>query len=104
MYIPHYPLVKKKKMSFTPKRQKVIEEDVDKLLKVGFIRENHYMDWIANVVMVKVNDKWRICIDNKTYPKDSYHLPRIDQLVDATSWHELLSLMDIFLGYNQIEW
>ena len=35
--------------------------------------------------------------------KDSYPLPSIDQLVDATSGHELLTFMDAFSGYNQIQ-
>ena len=39
---------------------------------------------------------------SKVCPKDSYPLPRIDQLVDATSGHELLTFMDAFSGYNQI--
>ena len=68
----------------------------------------HYPDWSANVVMVKkANGKWRICIDytdlNKACPKDSFPLPKIDQLVDATSGHKLLSFMDAFSGYNQIQ-
>lgn len=36
-------------------------------------------------------------------PKDCYPSSRIDQLVDATSGHELLSFMDAFSGYNQIK-
>ena len=72
-----------------------------------FIREVYYPDWLANVVMVKkANGKWRMCVDftdlNKAYPKDSYPLPRIDQLVDSTAGHRLLSFMDAFFGYNQI--
>ncbi|XP_022851454.1 uncharacterized protein LOC111373186 [Olea europaea var. sylvestris] len=47
-----------------------------------------------------------MCVDytglNKVCPKDSYPLPRIDQLVDATSGHERLSFLDAFLGYHQI--
>ncbi|CAL9026207.1 unnamed protein product, partial [Prunus brigantina] len=39
---------------------------------------------------------------NKACPKDSFSLPRIDQLVDATAGHELLSFMDAYSGYNQI--
>ena len=40
---------------------------------------------------------------NKAYPKDNYPLPRINQLVDSTAGHQLLSFMDTFLGYNQIK-
>ena len=40
---------------------------------------------------------------NKASPKDSFLLPRIDQLVDATAGHELLSFMDAYSGYNQIQ-
>ena len=45
--------VKQKKRSFAPEKQKAIDEEVDKLLEAGFIRETTYLDWLANVVMVK---------------------------------------------------
>ena len=54
----------------------------------------------------KANGKWRMCVDftdlNRACPKDSYPLPQIDNLVDLTARHELLSFMDAFSGYNQI--
>ena len=54
----------------------------------------------------KANGKWRMCVDftdlNKACLKDSYPLPRIDQLVDSTTGHQLLSFTDAFSGYNQI--
>ena len=82
-------------------------EEVEKLLEADFIREVFYPDWLANVVMVKKsNGKWRMCVDFtdliKACPKDSFPLPRIDQLVDSTTRHKLLSFMDAFSGYNQI--
>ena len=78
-----------------------MSEEVERLLEVDFIREVFYLDWLANVVMVKKNnDKWRICVDftnlNNAYPKDSFPLSRIDQLVDSTAGHKLLSFMDAF--------
>ena len=70
-----------------------------------FIREVYYLDWLVNVVMVnKANAKWRMCVDftdlNKACPKDSYPLPRIDQMVDSIAGHKLLSFMDAFSSYN----
>ena len=84
-------------------------EKVTKLLTAGFIREVCYPDWLANVVLVKkANGKWRMCVDftglNKACPKDSFPLPRIDQLVDSIVGHKLLTFMDAFSGYNQIKW
>ena len=47
-----------------------------------------------------------MCMDfidlNNACPKDSFPLLRIDQLVDSTASHELLTFMDAFSGYNQI--
>ena len=104
---PSFKPVKQKKRSFASKRQKAINEEVDKLLQAGAIREVEYPEWLANVVLVKkANGKWRLCIDftdvNRACPKDSFPLPRIDLVVDATAGHELLGFMDAFSGYNQI--
>ena len=73
-----------------------------------FIQEVYYLDWLANVMTVKkANGKWRMCVDftdlNKAYPKDSYLLPQIDQLVNSITGHEFLSFTNTFLGYNQIK-
>ena len=40
---------------------------------------------------------------NKACPKDSYPLPKIDQLVDATTRYERISFPDAYSGYNQIK-
>ena len=68
--------------------QIAIRHEVDYLLKIEFIRESYFPGWLANsVLVIKQNEKWRICIDfmnlSKACPKDSFLLPRIDQLVDA---------------------
>ena len=82
-------------------------EAVEKLLTVDFIREVYYLEWLTNDVMVKKsNGKWRLCVDftdlKNACPKDSFPLPRIDQLVGSTASHELLTFMDAFSSYNQI--
>ncbi|XP_063938044.1 uncharacterized protein LOC135147920 [Daucus carota subsp. sativus] len=100
--------VKQKRRNFTPERQKAIDEEVGKLIKADIICEIKYPEWLANVVMVKkANGKWRMCVDytdlNAACPKDPYPLPSIDQLIDATSGHLMLSFMDAFSGYNQVK-
>ena len=104
---PSFKPIKKKRRSFAQERQKAINEEVGKLLHAGAIREVEYPEWLANVVLVKkAYCKWRLCIDftdvKRACPKDSFPLPRIDLIVDATAGHELLSFMDAFSGFNQI--
>ena len=104
---PSFKPVKQKRRSFEPERQKAINEEVDKLLQAGAIREVEYPEWLANIVLVKkVNGKWRLFIDftdvNRACSKDSFPLPWIDLIVDATAGHELLSFMESFSSYNQI--
>ncbi|XP_059439799.1 uncharacterized protein LOC132172333 [Corylus avellana] len=102
----HTPVIQKRR-GCAPERSKAAAEEVEKLIRAGFIRTVQYPKWLSNVVLVKKsNGKWRMCVDfsdlNKAYPKDSFPLPRIDLLIDSTSGHELLSFMDAFSGYNQI--
>ena len=33
-------------------RYKALQDEVDSLLKIGFIRESYYPDWLADPVMV----------------------------------------------------
>ena len=77
-------------------------------MSVGHIRKIQYPEWLENVVLVKkANGKWRMCVDftdlNKACPKDSYHLPSIDALVDSASGCRLLNSLDAFSWYNQIK-
>ena len=104
---PSFPPIRQKKRVFAPERDQAIAEEIRKLQEASFIREVYYPYWLANVVMVKkASGKWRTCVDftdlNKTCPKDSYPLLRVDVLVDSTAQHQLLSFVDAFSGYNQI--
>ena len=97
--------IRQKMRAMDTERYQALKEEVDKLFSNGFIKESFYPSWLENSVLVKKpNRKWRTCMDftdlNKAYPKDSFSLLRIDQLVDATSGHALLSFMDAYSGYN----
>ena len=100
-------LVRQKVRRFHPDRHQIIQTEVETLLKAGFIREIKYPEWLANVVVVpKKGGKWRVCIDytdlNEACPKDSFPLPRIDQIIDASAKHGILSFLDVFSGYHHI--
>ncbi|CAA0829593.1 Uncharacterized mitochondrial protein AtMg00860, partial [Striga hermonthica] len=100
------PVIQKRR-KFGPDRQKALEEEVNKLIDNKFVKEAKYPTWISNPVLVKkATGLWRLCIDfsdlNQACPKDSYPIPHIDYMVDATSGHQLMSFLDAYSGYNQI--
>lgn len=77
------------------------------MLTTEFIREVEYPNWLENVVVVrKKGGKYRVCVDytnlNGACPKDSFSLLRINQIVDVTVGHRMLSFIDAFFGYHQI--
>ena len=83
---PGYKPVKQKLRHRGVERARAAKEEVDRLLKAGFIRECKYSDWLANVVLVKkLSKKWRMCVDftdlNKACPKDDYPLPEVGDLM-----------------------
>jgi hypothetical protein len=102
-----------KPVSQKPRRQSIerqdfIRQEVRKLLDGGFIEEVHHPVWLANPVIVpKANGKLQMCIDytnlNKACLKDPYPLPRIDQIVDSTPGCDLLSFLDAYSGFHQIQ-
>ena len=54
--------IKQKPRRAAPEKAQAIEEEVQKLLKAGAIREAEFPDWISNPVVVrKQNGKWRVC-------------------------------------------
>ena len=104
---PEVRPIKQRLRKMSQERQVAARDQVDKLLKAGVIREVMHPQWLANPVLVKKsNGQWRMCVDytdlNKACPKDNFPLPRIDQLVDATSGCELMSFLDAYSGYHQV--
>ena len=100
-------LIRQKIRLFHPDRHQIIQTEVDNLLSASFIREVKYPEWIANIVVIpKKGGKWQVCVDytnhNEACPKDSFPLPRTDQIVDASARHGILSFLDAFSGYHQI--
>ena len=105
---PNFKPVKQFLRRFNEERRKAIGGEVARLLAAGFIFEYFHPKWLAYPVLVlKKNGTWRMCVDyadhNKACPTDTFALPRIDQIIDATAGCEHLSFLDAYSGYHQIK-
>ncbi|GKB66468.1 reverse transcriptase domain-containing protein [Tanacetum coccineum] len=103
-----YSPVRQKKRVQTPKRNKAIQEEVEKLVDPGIMKDAHYHSWLSKPVMVKKHDdSWRMCVDfkdlNNAYPKDGYQLPEIDWKVESLCGYPFKSFLDAYKGYHQIK-
>jgi len=82
-------------------------EELTKLRDGAIIKPIRHSSWISNLVPVKKkNGDIRLCVDfrnlNKSSLKDNYPLPNMEALQKVTGC-EMLSMMDGFLGYNQVK-
>lgn len=87
-------------------RQKVVDEEIDNMLKAGVIRPSK-SPHAAEVVLVKKKDgKWRFCTDyrllNEHTILDRYPLPRIQDLLRAVRDSTHFVALDLRSGYWQI--
>lgn len=108
--IPMYPRAKPVQRCLCPMRPRKatsIKGEVEKLLKARFIYPIPLTDWVSNIVLVtKMYGTIRVCVDyhdiNRACMKDNYPTPFIEHLIDDCARSEILSFMDGFFGYNQI--
>ena len=84
-----------------------VKEEIDKLLRVSFVRPIKKATRLSPIVVVpKKNGKFRVCVDyrklNAATITDAFPLPFTDAVLDVAMGHEIYSFMDDFSGYNQI--
>ena len=84
-----------------------VKEEIDKLLRVSFIRPVKKATWLSPILIVpKKNGKIRVCVDyrklNAATVTDAFPLPFTDGVLDAKAGHEVYSFLVGFSGYNQI--
>jgi hypothetical protein len=79
------------------------------LLNACFLKEVIHTKSVANPILVhKKNMKILcVCVDctvlNKSCPKNPFHLPCIDQVIDLMAGSKLLCFLDAYSGYHQIK-
>ena len=87
-----------------PRKAATIKAEIEKLLEDGFIYPIPLMEWVSNFVHVKKKGTIRVCIDfrdlNKSFPKDNFPTPHIDEIIDNYAGSVIFSFMDAFSGYN----
>jgi hypothetical protein len=67
----------------------------------------HFSKWVSNLVPTcKKYGEIKLCIDfqnlNKVSLKDNYPLPKVDHILQRVVGSNQISLLDSFLGYNQV--
>ena len=82
-------------------------EEIDKLLRVGFIQPIKRATWLSPIVVIpKQSRQIRVCIDygklNATTITDSFHLQFTNGVLDVVASHEHYSFLDGFNVYNHI--
>ena len=90
-----------------PKYSLLVKEEIDKLLRCGFIYLVPYSEWVSPIVIVsKKNGKLQICQDfcklNSVTKKDYFPLPFTNAILDGVARHECYSFLDGFSSYNQV--
>ena len=105
---PNAKPVRQRLHTVNPRKAPTIKAEIEKLLKSGFIYPVTLMDWVSKFIPVdkKQGTIW-VCTDFKDLtracPKDNFPTPFIDQILDECVRIEVLSFMDDFYGYNQIQ-
>lgn len=88
-------------------KREEVEELIKDMSERGVIERSN-SPWAAPIVLVKKKDgSSRFCVDyrglNEVTKKDSYPLPRIDDLFSTLAGSKWFSTMDLQSGYWQVE-
>ena len=101
----HHPF-KQRHRHIPPSAYEELREHLYQLLDAGIIRRSH-SPWASNVVLVrKKSGSLRMCVDyrqlNQRTIRDSYALPRIDDILNCLGGSKYFTVLDMKSGYHQI--
>ena len=81
------------------------KEEIDKILKIGFIRPVKRATWLSPIVaVIKKNGKIRVCINykilNAVTITNAFPLLFTSSVLDVVAGHEMYTFLDGFSSYN----
>ncbi|KAM1554462.1 hypothetical protein ACFX1Z_007201 [Malus domestica] len=86
-----YKPIKQAPRKMSNEIEEKVKEEIERLVKAGFIRPAKNVEWLANIVPVlkAITKAVRCCIDyrniNGATPKDEYLMPMADLSIDAVA-------------------
>lgn len=97
---------KQRHRKIPPSMYEEVRSHLQQLLSAGVIRPSH-SPFASNIVLVRKKDgSLRMCVDfrqlNKWTIRDSYALPRIDEILESLSGSKYFTKLDLKSGYHQI--
>ena len=99
--------IKKCAYRAAPKENEFIKNEIEDMLEQGLIKPST-SPWSFPVVVVrKKNGKFCFCVNykplNDITKKDTYPLPRIDEILDSLHQAQWFTTLDLASGYWQIK-
>ena len=91
----------------SPNRREEVENLIQDMREKGVVQPSH-SPWASPIVLVQKKDgSTRMCVDyrkiNDVTKKDSFPLPRVDDILDALGGALWFSTLDLVSGYWQVE-
>lgn len=104
--VTNSPPIKQRYYPVSPVIQKVLDRELDEMLRLGVVEESK-SPWSSPVCLVRKKDgNYRFCVDyrklNSVTEKDSYPLPYVSSTLDKLRAANYLSSLDIKSAYWQV--
>ncbi|RDX67007.1 hypothetical protein CR513_54173, partial [Mucuna pruriens] len=104
--VPGCPIPNRPAYKTNPEETKEIQNQVNKLLQKGFVKESLSPCFVLIIFVPKKDGTWHICVDsqaiNKITMKYTYPIPRLDDMLDELFGYCVFTKIDLNSGYNQI--